>query len=67
MEPKTQRAAPAPPPPTINTARISAEQNDTRRKAQGRASTFLSTEGGRMGGSTALKSLMGQGDGGKSY
>lgn len=60
MEPKTQRAQPAPPPPTINTARISAEQNDTLRRRQGRGSTFLSDAAGRSTGGV-MKQTLGQG------
>ena len=60
VEPKTQRAQPAPPPPTINTARVSAEQNDTMRRRQGRQSTFVSDGAGRSTGGV-LRQTLGQG------
>lgn len=61
MEPDKPRQTPAPPPPTINDARIAAERNDTLRNRKGRDSTFVSNAAGRSGGSTTMKALMGQG------
>ena len=60
MEPDKPRTQPAPPPPTVNTARISAEQNDTLRRRQGRQSTFISDAAGRSTGGV-LKTTLGQG------
>lgn len=61
MQPDAPKARPAPPPPTINEARVSAETNDMLRRRQGRSSTFLSDGFSRMTGGVASKALMGQG------
>ena len=60
MQPDTPRSRPAPPPPTINTARVSAEQNDMYRRRQGRAATFVSNAAGRSSGMVS-KAVLGQG------
>lgn len=61
MQPKTQAPIQAPPPPTVNDARLKAEQDDLLRRRQGRAATFLSEPSGRAAGGVATKQLMGQG------
>lgn len=61
MQPETRKAQPAPPPPTINDARISAERNDTMRDRRGRSATFMSSAASRSTGGVATKALMGQG------
>ncbi|MBX3480011.1 MAG: hypothetical protein KF842_06400 [Caulobacter sp.] len=59
MEPDLKPPRPAPPPPTINDARLRAEDEDRLRLRQGRRSTFLSTASGRAEGGIATKVLMG--------
>ena len=50
-----------PPPPTIDQARIDAEQADAFLKRRGRDSTFVSTPAGRTQGGYGDKTLTGQG------
>lgn len=59
MAPDIKPPQPSPPPPTINEARLRAEEDDRLRKRQGRRSTFLSTAPGRAEGGIATKVLMG--------
>lgn len=63
MEPKVRESKKAPPPPTVNDARVAAEENDTLRRRKGRSATFISDGMGRMTGGAAVKNLMGQGAG----
>jgi hypothetical protein len=50
-----------PPPPTLDDARLKAEQADLVRQRQGAAATYVSTPAGRAGGGVASKMLLGQG------
>jgi hypothetical protein len=50
-----------PPPPTVDQARVDAEQSDYLLKRNGRQSTFVSTPLGRGQGASANKPLLGQG------
>jgi hypothetical protein len=59
MEPDIRPPAKAPPPPTINEARLRAEEEDRNRRRQGRSATFLSDAFGRTSGGVATKTLMG--------
>ena len=71
MSPKVPKPAPmvvAPPPPTVNEARVDAEKDDILRKRKGRASTFVSNPLARSSGGVATamlqagtKQTMGQG------
>lgn len=59
MEPDIRPPPKAPPAPTINEARMRAEEMDRRRRRQGRSSTFLSDAMGRAAGGVATRTLMG--------
>lgn len=61
MEPRTKPSKPAPPPPTVNDARVKMEENDTLRLRKGRGANLISTREGRSSGSVTVKNLMGQG------
>lgn len=63
MEPRTKPSKPAPPPPTVNDARVKMEQDDTLRLRKGRGANLLSSPEGRRTGSVTVKNLMGQGQG----
>ena len=49
------------PPPTIDQARLDADNSDLIRKRQGAAATFVSSAAGRQSGGVATKALLGQG------
>ncbi|MDB5433545.1 MAG: hypothetical protein JWP35_4661 [Caulobacter sp.] len=51
----------APPPPTVDQAKIDADRADLVRKRQGAAATYVSTPGGRTVGGVATKMILGQG------
>jgi hypothetical protein len=59
MQPDIRPPAKAPPPPTINDARLRAEEEDRTRRRQGRGATFLSDAIGRSSGGVATRTLMG--------
>ncbi|NBB17459.1 hypothetical protein GVN21_19030 [Caulobacter sp. SLTY] len=59
MEPDTRPLKPTPPPPTLNEARLRAEQDDRLRQRRGRSATFLSSALGRAEGGVATRTLMG--------
>ena len=71
MSPKVPKPAPmvvAPPPPTVDQARVDSEQTDLLRKRKGRASTFVNNPLARSSGGVATamlqagtKQTMGQG------
>jgi len=73
MSPKVPKPAPAqmvvaPPPPTVNEARVDAEKDDLLRRKRGRSSTFVSNPLARGSGGVATamlqagtKQSMGQG------
>lgn len=61
MNPDSGKARPAPPPPTIDDARIASERDDRLRSRRGRAATYVSSPQGRSEGGVATKMLLGQG------
>lgn len=63
MEPKVRPSKPAPPPPTVNDARVKMQEDDTLRLRKGRGANMISTSAGRSSGSVTVKNLMGQGQG----
>ena len=59
MEPDVRAPRKAPLPPTLNEARLRAEQDDRLRQRRGRSATFLSSALGRAEGGVATRTLMG--------
>lgn len=55
------KPSPAPPPPTIDDAKLAAERQDQVLQRKGRAATMVSTPQGQAAGGSAVKVLMGQG------
>ena len=50
-----------PPPPTVDQARLDADQADKFLNRQGRGGTFVSSSAGRAEGGYGFKALTGQG------